>query len=361
MEQLPLFNAYPKLKDHVPWVHLGDLPTSVQKLEKLGNETGLDALYIKRGDQSSTYYGGNKVRKLEFLLAEAKQKGAEILITIGAVGSNHALATTIHGQRLGMHSILILVDQPVAHYARRNMLLDYRYGAEMIKASKPFLPFHIAYQRLRHAGRAYFIPLGGTCSLSCLGYVNAAFELRKQVEDGLLPEPDYLFVALGSMGTGAGLHLGCKLAGLKTEVVGVRVYDKSACNPRQMASLINRTCAYLRRFAPEVTCVEISPREVTILDDYFGQEYARFTEEGMEAVSLMRALEGIELDGTYTGKTLAGTLDYALSHLRDKVILFWNTYNSVDLSPEIEGLDYHRLPKAFHKYFELPLQEFDRR
>jgi len=127
-----------------------------------------------------------------------------------------------------------------------------------------------------------------------------------------------------------------------------------------MASLVNKTCAYLRRFAPDVPRVRVSAEEMTFLEEYFGREYARFTEQGMEAVSMMKNLEGIQTEGTYTGKTLAGTLDYSRRNgWQDKVILFWNTYNSVDLSAQAAEVDYQKLPQAFHRYFELPLQELD--
>jgi len=365
MEYPPLFETYPQLKDNVLWISLGDFPTPVQKLERLGREVGLDQLYVKRDDQSSTHYGGNKVRKLEFLLAEAQRKQADVLFTIGAVGSNHALATTIHGHRLGMRPILFLIDQPMARYARKNMLLDHCYHARMVSTSILAMPFRIVWHYLANTKLSplrfpYYIPVGGSSPLSCLGYVNAAFELKKQVQEGLLPEPDYLFVPLGTMGTGSGLHLGCRLAGLKTEVVGVRVTERWMCNPRKMASLINKTCAYLRKFAPDVPRVRVSAGEITFLERYFGREYARFTEEGMEAVSMMKDLEGMQIEGTYTGKTLAGTLDYSNRNgWRDKVILFWNTYNSVDLSAQAAEVDYHELPEAFHRYFEMGLQELE--
>lgn len=366
MEYPLLFEAYPQLKDSVPWMPLGDFPTPVQKLEKLGREVGLNRFYVKRDDLSSTHYGGNKVRKLEFLLAAAQQKKADVLITMGAVGSNHALATTIHARRLGLQSIIFLMDQPMARYARKNMLLDHRYHAKMVQTSLPAMPFRIIYHFLANVKLSplrfpYYIPPGGSSPLGCLGYVNAAFELKKQVEDGLLPEPDYLFVALGTMGTGSGLLLGCRLAGLKTEVVGVQVTEGWMCSSKKMASLTNKICAYLRKCAPDLPDVCVSAGEITFLCDYFGEEYARFTEDGLRAGSAINDLEGIQIEGTYTGKTLAGALDHSRrSGWQDKVILFWNTYNSVDLSAQAAEVDYHKLPGAFHRYFEMPLQELDR-
>jgi len=361
-----LFEAYPKLKENIPWVPLGDFPTPVHKLEKLGKEVGAETLYIKRDDLSSTIYGGNKVRKLEFVLAQAQQKKADTLITIGAAGTNHGLATTIHGHRLGMKSILILLDQPVAEYAKKNLLLDHLHNAKLVKTSMLRIVFTVLWQYLinmkplqRRLPR--YIPPGGSTPLGCLGYVNAAFELKAQVAEGLIPEPDYLFVALGTMGTGAGLHLGCRLADLKTRVIGIRVTERWMCSPQKWAALINNTNRYLRENDPEIPRIEVLPAELTFLDDYSGERYAQFTAEGMVAVSLMSSLEKIRLEGTYTGKALAGALDYMRkNHLQDKVLLFWNTHNSVDLSHLVKDMDYRQLPKSLHSYFESPNQELDR-
>jgi len=365
MNYPPLFTAYPQLKDRVPWVPLGDLPTPVLRADRLAREVGLNHLYVKRDDLTSTRYGGNKVRKLEFLLADAQRKRADVLITVGGVGSNHALATTIHGRRLGMRSILLLTDQPLARYVRTNMLLDHAHQAKMVKTSLRAMPWRIAWHYLSNARLSplrfpYCIPAGGSSPLGCLGYVNAAFELKQQVEQGLLPEPDCVFVASGSVGTGSGLQLGCRLAGLKTQVINVRIYKATTCNARRIAFLMNRTCALLRRSGADVPGVRVSPHHVTILHDYVGEGYALFTEEGMRAVSMMKDLEGIALDGTYTGKSLAGALDYTRRRQwQDRVILFWDTYNSADLSAQAAGVDYHDLPRPFHPYFETPVQRLD--
>lgn len=360
-----LFETYPKLKERTPWIPLGNFPTPIQKLDNLGKEIGAGSFYVKRDDSSSSLYGGNKVRKLEFILAEARRRGANTLITVGAVGSNSALAATIHGQRLGMRTVLILTDQPVAEYAKKNMLLDYYHKAKMLRTSKQLMHFIIGYQFLINikplkCELPYFIPIGGSSELGCLGFVNAAFELKKQVETGILPEPDYLFVAVGSIGTFCGLWLGCQLANLKTKVVGVKVSDRKKCNTKGAVTKINDICQYLRKTDAGFPQLKVSSSELTILEDYRGERYAQFTKEGMEAILLMYSLEKIELEGTYTGKTLAGALDYIKkNHLEDKVLLFWNTHNSVDLSHLIKNIDYHKLPPPFHEYFELPNQEFE--
>jgi len=361
-----MFEVYPKLEEKVPWISLGNFPTTVHKLNNFGKEIGVENFYIKRDDQSSDIYGGNKVRKLEFVLAEAKKKNASKLITLGAVGSNHVLATAIFGQKLGMKTIGILFDQPIAEYARRNMLLMHYHGAKLAKApSISALPFTFIYRYLANAellkGKVpYYIPAGGSSALGCLGYVNAAFELKKQVEEGQSPVPDYLFVPLGTMGTAAGIFLGLKLIEFPTKIVGVRVAEKWMCNAKKFASKVNRICSYLRRMDTSIPKIKISAKDAIILDEYFGKKYAQFTEEGIKAVLLMKSLEGIVLEGTYTGKTLAGAVDcIKKNNLQGKTILFWNTYNSVDLSHLTQSVNYKELPKALHKYFELPCQKLD--
>ena len=175
-----------------------------------------------------------------------------------------------------------------------------------------------------------------------------------------MPEPDYLFVALGSLGTGAGLYLGCALAGLKTRVIGVSVAGKRTCIPEKWAAMINKTGRYMQGIDTGIPQIKASSAALTVLDDYLGERYAQFTREGMQAISLIHSLENIKLDGTYTGKALAGTLDYIkMNRLEDKVLLFWNTYNSADLSHLIKDMDYLELPKPFHSYFTSPNQELD--
>ena len=357
-----LFEAYPKLKEKIPWLPLGNFPTPVQKLENLGREIGTASFYIKRDDLSSSIYGGNKIRKLEFLLAEAKRRGANTLITGGGVGSNFSLATTIHGQRLDMRTIIILTDHPTSKSAKKNMLLDYYHQAKMLKISRRLRRLMIGYQFLVNINPLrwklpYYIPIGGSSELGSLGFINAAFELKKQIETGILSEPDYLFVTTGSLGTFCGLWLGCQLADLKTKVVGVNV---SSGNSTGAATKINNICQYLWKIDGSFPQLKVANSALTILEGYRGERYAQFTKEGMEAILLMHSLEKIKLDGTYTGKTVAGTLDYIKkNHLEDKVLLFWNTYNSVDLSHLIKDIDYHKLPAPFHQYFELPNQEFE--
>jgi 1-aminocyclopropane-1-carboxylate deaminase/D-cysteine desulfhydrase-like pyridoxal-dependent ACC family enzyme len=356
-----IFEAYPDLEE-LPWVELGEFPTPVQRLEALGEAEGFPELYIKRDDTSSSLYGGNKVRKLEFVLADAERKGRRLLITLGAVGSNQVLATGIFGSRMGFRVMGVMMDQPNAEYVRQNLLLDHHYGIEIKHTSSipsVFLTFTFQYVKNYLTGnKPYYIPGGASNPLGNTGFVNAVFELKNQVDEGAAPEPDYIVVAAGSIGTAAGLDLGCRLLGLKTRVVGVRIGMPWYATEGRLAGMVNNICRFMRGADPSVPEVACSKDDVIMLEDYMGKEYAYLTELGLKTVRQMKELEGIPLDGTYTGKALGGGLDWLKNRsLQDKVVLFWNTKNSVDLSNLIEDADYRELPSSVHRYFEEPTQE----
>jgi 1-aminocyclopropane-1-carboxylate deaminase/D-cysteine desulfhydrase-like pyridoxal-dependent ACC family enzyme len=371
--KLPLFAQYPLLKNKLPYVQLGQFPTPIEKLEIIGRELKVSQLYIKRDDLSGAVYGGNKIRKLEFLLGEAIWTGAKEVMTFGAAGSNHALATAIYAKQLGMKGISVLVSQPNADYVRRNLLMSYHCGAELHLCKthlescwmRLMLSLMCRYQMLLHRLRCgcfpYVIPPGGSNPLGTVGYVNAAFELKQQILSGEMPEPTHIYVACGTMGTVAGLMIGLKAAKLKSRVVPVRVTSGNFVNPGAMKKLIKSTISLLNSRDPSFPRIEFTEGEVGIRNEFFGKQYALFTKEGVEAIAHFRENEGIKLEGTYTGKTFAAVInDAAKGYLKDEVVLFWNTANSKDFSKTIEGLSYHNLPRPFHCYFEKDVQPLDR-
>ncbi len=367
---IPLFEHHHLLARKLPYVSLGEFPTPVQRLDQLGMQIGLDSLFIKRDDLSSKIYGGNKIRKLEFILGDALRTGAKEVLTFGSAGSNHALATAIYARQLGLKSISMLIPQPNAHYVRRNLLMSYHCGAELhqypnIPFAMPLATLAVLYQLLQHRLKRgqlpRVIPMGGSSPLGAVGYVNAAFELKGQILRGEMPEPDYIYVASGSMGTAAGLMLGLRAINSKTRVVAVRVNSSSFVNAKGMVSLINKTDSLLSSLDPSFPRLDFSEHDMDIRHGFFGKQYALFTEEGMEAVARMDRYGGIKLEGTYTGKAFAALIDDGKeSSLRDKVLLFWNTYNSLDFSKTIATIDYHQLPRCFHRYFEEAVQPLER-
>jgi 1-aminocyclopropane-1-carboxylate deaminase/D-cysteine desulfhydrase-like pyridoxal-dependent ACC family enzyme len=344
---LPLFIKYPALEKRLPWISLANWPTPVQKLENLGNAIGYPNIWIKRDDQSSECYGGNKVRKLEFMLADARKKGFKWIVTYGGVGTNHGLATTIHAQRLGLRTALVLIPQPLTDHVQENLLLDRHFGAEIHYASSTFMAgIQTAGVYLKH-GMAYFVPPGGSSTLGSLGYVNAALELKQQIDAGLLPEPEYIFCALGSKGTMAGLLLGTRLAGMKTRVVGVRVAMEWLTSVKNTAGLASRMSGKLHRLDKNIPLVKFKPDDIHVISDFFGGEYGRVTPEGQAALAFMWETEKIKLELTYTAKTVAAMLDFIQRHpeLKNAPVLYWHTYNAVDFTGVLlEDHDHTRLP-----------------
>ena len=319
---LPLFEKYPALSG-LPHVRLGLFPTPVQELHGLSESD--NRVFIKRDDLSGLEYGGNKVRKLEFALGEAKANGCTDVITFGCDGSNHALATGIYAGKLGMHSISILRTQHNTRYLRKNLLKSAFYGIELhhceTKQEMDALTDTLVAERLAEGKKApYIVPVGGSSPLGTVGFVNAAFELAGQIAAGQLPEPDYIYAADGTNGTVAGLMIGLKALGLKTQVIPVRVNDESRVNVAAISRLIDDTVALLRGYDPSFPAVHIPAEDIPLLHDFFGSDYALFTEEGVAALRRMNAMFGIELEGTYTGKTLAALLAAAMALCNDAAL-----------------------------------------
>ncbi len=357
----PLFKAYPILREKVPFIPMGTYPTRVHELSKLGESIGCRRLWIKRDDESSDIYGGNKVRMMEFVLADAKRKKRTALVCWGSLGSNQVMATCIWGRRLGFERISAVFNkQPIHDYVRRNLLIDASLGARMDYANSPAeLTLKLLAQYLKHCNplkgeRPYLVPMVGSSALSCLGYVNAAFELKEQIEQGLVPEPDLIFVTVGTGGTMAGLELGMRLAGLKGTVVGVRVLERQFSNERIIAWEINRTIRYLKRCGCSISLPRYRPQDIALEHDFFGECYAAPTEEGEQAIQAALEHENLALDITYTGKTMAALMCIvSKDDNASKNILFWHTLNSVDLAPFLKNApDPRSLPHKFHKYFQ---------
>jgi 1-aminocyclopropane-1-carboxylate deaminase/D-cysteine desulfhydrase-like pyridoxal-dependent ACC family enzyme len=363
---LPLFKDYPRLAGQLSHVSLGRFPTPVEKLEQVGNAIGLNHLYIKRDDLSGDIYGGNKVRKLEFLLGDALRRNAKEVVTFGFAGSNHALATAFYANQLGLGSTSLLLPQVNAHYVRRNLLASHYFKADL-RFYKNWtllglgLLSQLLRRRVKHGKFPRVIPGGGSCPLGVCGYVNAALELKEQIAAGEMPEPDFIYVPLGSMGTAVGLTLGLKAAGLKSRIIAIRVIEKRFANAKKMTRLFQDTASFLRKLDPTFPELLLGENDWTVRDDCLGGGYARFTEKAMKAALLMRERAGIILNGTYSAKALSALFDDAEKQvLKGKTVLFWNTYNSKDLSTFAAKVDSRQLPKAFHRYFEEDVQPLDR-
>ncbi|MGB5209629.1 MAG: pyridoxal-phosphate dependent enzyme [Gammaproteobacteria bacterium] len=360
---LALFTAYPDAVRAMPHVALGCWPTPLQV--NAGSDLGLDCaqLMIKRDDLSAQPYGGNKIRKLEFLLAAARARGARGVITFGVAGSNHALATSICARECGLQSHALLTRQANASYVRRNLLAGMHAGANLIACGSEAAAISTSRQLVDDAGAQgeplYVIPGGGSSAVGCLGFVNAGLELAAQLQANDIDPPDLIYLALGTVGTAAGLQLGLHLGGLHTRLVPIRVVREDIGSPARFRSLLKRTAALLRE-----TCGidpgDHSDRVPRIRDDFIGPGYARFTPEAIDAIRQAKQLLGLSLDPTYTGKAFAALLaDMRAGSLRKRRVMFWNTYSSRPLADAVLHADYRDLPEPFHWYFEHPVQALD--
>jgi D-cysteine desulfhydrase len=202
----------------------------------------------------------------------------------------------------------------------------------------------------------YIVPTGGASPLGTLGYVNAALELRGQIAAGELPEPDWIFVPLGSGGTAAGLVLGAKLTGLRTRVAAVLVTDILPPSAERLAKLAARSLAILRQRAADVPPVPLAAADFTIVPGYVGPGYGVPTDAARRARDLMEELEGVHLETTYTAKCLAAMFEAVRApEYRGGCVLFWNTYSSIDPAAHLGPLpNYRQLPAAFHQFFTGP-------
>ena len=281
-----------------PRVSLAVLPTPIQKLENISRILGTN-VWIKRDDMTGIGLGGNKVRKLEFLLAEAKQQGAEIVFTTGGAQSNHAMLTAACAKKLGMTPILILKKRGVTE-RKGNQLLEYLMDTDVrFMDTDSYDDIYAEMDRVgQELGRPYYkIPCGGSNALGALGYVACVKEIA---DSGM--HFDYLVCAEGSGGTHAGVALGTKLFLPETRTIGMMV-DSDPFD--QITPEIMRGTAKLLE-----ADVSIGPEDVHLVD-MCGPGYAIASAEGNAAIRMMAENEGLFLDPVYTGKAFAGLIKLA--------------------------------------------------
>ena len=332
----------------IPWVSIGNFPTKVHKLEKLGDFLRYNDIWIKRDDQTSDRYGGNKVRKLEFVIGVALSKKKEWILTYGGLGSNQVLAMTIHASSFGLKTIGILRYQPITRHVLENLYLMVHFGTHISYASNSLMSFLKTYWHILTKRSVYKVPVGASNEYGVLGFVDAMFELKMQVENGEMPMPRNIFVPVGSSGTYAGLLLGKKLLDLDVNLIGVKVTTSKRTRPRYIVKLANKALEILRHHSKEVPAVELSERDVIVLGNYLGAGYGAPTKEALEAISLLEKTENIKLEAVYTGKTFAALIDFVKKG-GEGPILFWNTYNSVDFSDILKDFSVDALPKPVRK------------
>ncbi len=301
---------------------IGDFPTPLQRL---GDET--PALWVKRDDLTHPVYGGNKIRKLEYLLGKARQRNSTEIVTFGGVGSNHVLATAIHAGAAHAQSTGLVMPQRMTDYVKGTLQRHQQIDSRLL-ASPAARKARLALMRqLRDDadGKLTVVPLGGTSARGSIGYVNAAFELAAQWRQ---PEPPQrVYVAAGTMGTAAGLAVGFRLLGWPTRVVAVRVTAAVQCNEPAMDKLCRKIGKVLHDADRRVRRISDGASLVDLRTEYLGEDYADTTEASQGAVDTAMARWRLPLETTYTGKAMACMLDDMASDDDRGNWIFWHTYN----------------------------------
>lgn len=334
--------------DRFARVNLCHRPTPLEEMPRLSAHLGGPRLLVKRDDCTGLAIGGNKTRKLEFLMGEALAKGADTVITGGGVQSNHCRQTAAAAAKLGLKCELILPHlsrfASATYEAGGNLLLDRLLGAKLHRTTDVDVATELTREVI-DAARArgatpHWIPFGGSTAVGALGYVDAAFELAGQAAERDL-RIDHLVVTTGSCTTHAGLLVGLE---------GVRRTGRLDCDPRVIGISVyhprDRALATVQQKVRETAqLMEFDDahldERVVVLDDYLGDGYGEPTDAMVEAVGLAARLEGLLVDPVYTGKTLAGLIDLVRrgSFQSTDTVLFWHTGGTPALFPYREAFD----------------------
>lgn len=292
----------------LPRLDLAGGPTPLDRLDRLCASLGRE-LYVKRDDATPFALGGNKVRKLEFLAADALKAGADTLVTAGAIQSNHVRQTAAVAAKLGLRCVALL-ENPIGtddrnYLSNGNRLLLDLFGTEVELVPNLDTADELLAQtgeRLRREGRKpYIVPIGGSNALGALGYVRAGLELAEQIHSSG-QEFSAVVLASGSAGTHAGLAIALADALPELDVIGVTVSRTDAAQRPKVEGLVERTLELLGHNTPALP-------KVQLWDEYFGPRYGEPNAGTLDAVRLLASHEGLLLDPVYTGKAMAGLLD----------------------------------------------------
>lgn len=314
---------------HIPYVTLAELPTPIVRVPTLSTRVGAD-VWIKDDGLTSPRYGGNKVRKLEYVLGDAMAHEADTLITTGAAGSHHAVATAVFAADVRLRVHVVSFSQPWSGHAEQQLRALLHAGAEVhpVRAAALAIPrMHALAARLRmQRRRPYVVPPGGSNVAGVIGYVEAGLELARQIEARAMPEPDAIFVPLGTGGTVAGLAIGLAAAGVTSRVVAVRVVPRAVANGPLINSMIKRTVRHLKGLDERFPDVTRPARDHVEIDgEELGAGYGSETAVGRNAARLAHEHAGLDLDPTYTAKAFSGMLRVASKERAGQTLLFLNT------------------------------------
>ena len=302
----------------IPRLRFAHLPTPIEPLPRLSAFLNGPRLLVKRDDQTGLAFGGNKTRKLEFLVAEAQARGADTLLTAGALQSNHCRQTAAAAAKFGFNCFLVLVGQPPAE-ASANLLLDQLFGAEILwveKSRRDAVLQETLQKTSAQGNKPYLVPYGGSSPTGVLGYVFAMEEFV-----GQKVKADWIVFASSSGGTQAGLLLGRRFFGYEGKVLGISIDEPQRILQERVAKLASETS---ERLGPRI---QFSSDDVLVNDEYAASGYGVLTGAERAAISLFAKYEGLLLDPVYTGRAAAGLIDLVRKGFfkKDETVLFWHT------------------------------------
>jgi D-cysteine desulfhydrase family pyridoxal phosphate-dependent enzyme len=303
---------------NLPRVPLANLPTPIEPLPRLSAHLNGPRIWVKRDDQTGLALGGNKTRKLEFLLAEAQAHGARTLITVGAAQSNHCRQTAAAAARKGFKCILVLNSDSTPR-PEGNLLLDELFGAEIVWTqyeNRSEILKQVYDTAWEKGQRPYLIPLGASNFLGAAGYVAAFEEFIQQKASA-----DWIVIASSSGGTQAGLALGVKMSGWQGHLLGISIDEPETHLKEWVAELSNGTAGRLGEK------IKLNKNDILVNADYLGEGYGILGAPEIEAIRVFARLEGLLLDPVYTGRAAAGMIDLIRKGFfaKDSDVLFWHT------------------------------------
>ena len=349
-DRRPLLERLRAVGATVPHLPLADLPTP---LGELVLDDGC-SFWLKNDGAAAPVYGGNKARKLEWLLAEAQAQGASTVRTTGAIGSNHCVGTAIHASRVGLRTELVQTPQPLSEHVRLNILALSCFAQRMTlvgsyRGVAPAMAWARLTDRFRRQ-RTYPIPMGGSSVTGTLGYVNAALEFAEQRARIGSTERLRIYLAAGTCGTLAGLVVGLELAEIEAELVGVRVVDEAVTNEGVVRELVAGTWARLESLGLKRPATRVP---WTLRQDGFGDGYGIGTPAGAAAQAEL-TLHGFKTEATYTAKAAAVMLaDLRGGRAPAQATVFWHTLNSQPLLAALPHDALTRVPAAYKRFFEV--------
>ncbi len=347
-----LAKAFPVLASKLPRLQLADLPTPVDNrtLQVDGNRFDVA---IKRDDVTGKLYGGNKVRKLEYLFPKASRRDANCIATFGTVASNHATATALYARELGYERLCFLSHQTKTPSCARALNMHIANGTHIVRYGGVRRSRVATLRESLQRYRVFMVPPGGSNWLGAIGFVNAGLELAAQVAAGDVQLPQRLYVANGTMATAVGVTLGLALAGLDTEVQAVQVTEDFVSSPSAMRRLMEKTAYVLHELDDSIPGDLVARSKYQFRTGFLGDGYAKTNDATEHAIATARDELGLALEATYTGKAMAALISDLQTQAASGPVMFWNTYNSRPLPVGTSRpKDVSALPEEFLRYFD---------